>query len=413
MPIVCTGAPLAAGGRSTRSPRRVWWLVHQWSGLKLALFSSFVFLTGTLAVFGAEFDWLLQPALRVAPEHAPAEPNWAAIAMSAAADPMTARIIAIEAPHAAAFAGRVSILRTDGRRAFLYAHPATGEIQGLGPWAGAQRILRNLHRHLNLPTRIGVPIVSALSIPLAITFVTAFVVYPKWWHGFFRPIRWRDARTAWGDLHRLIGVWSLWFCALIALTGGWYFVESLGLDAPQLPLAKIHPGTSDTATTAARLGDSIAAAHAVRPDLKIVSTYFPTPGSGAFRIMGETGNVFVRPRANTVWVDPATAKVILIGWDTDLTFHQQLSEIADPLHFGTVGGYWTKALWFLFGLILTGLSISGAAIYACRIAGTNAAIKPNFGARLRSGMGRWLWLSAVLIAIGIALIPAVIFQSAE
>ena len=41
--------------------------MHQWVGLKLSLFLTFILFTGTLAVVSHEIDWLLQPSLRVAP----------------------------------------------------------------------------------------------------------------------------------------------------------------------------------------------------------------------------------------------------------------------------------------------------------------------------------------------------------
>ena len=35
---------------------RIWWVVHQWTGLKLSLFMTFILFTGTLAVLSAEID---------------------------------------------------------------------------------------------------------------------------------------------------------------------------------------------------------------------------------------------------------------------------------------------------------------------------------------------------------------------
>ena len=61
------GRPQAARRRPRVKPARLWWLVHQWAGLKLAILLTFVFATGTLAVLSHEIDWLLQPGLRVSP----------------------------------------------------------------------------------------------------------------------------------------------------------------------------------------------------------------------------------------------------------------------------------------------------------------------------------------------------------
>ncbi|HAG38145.1 MAG TPA: hypothetical protein DCL34_15225, partial [Erythrobacter sp.] len=159
---------------------RIWWVVHQWTGLKLSLFMTFILFTGTLAVLSAEIDWVLQPSLRVAPSTVEGPVAWADIAENASGYPGVSKVTYINAPTASAFAAKVTVENKNGELFFLHAHPTTGEIQGTGPWAGAQRVLRNMHRHLNLPTWLGVPIVTSLAFLLLITLVTSFFVYKKW-----------------------------------------------------------------------------------------------------------------------------------------------------------------------------------------------------------------------------------------
>ncbi|MBP8111925.1 MAG: PepSY domain-containing protein, partial [Agitococcus sp.] len=43
-----------------------------------------------------------------------------------------------------------------------------------------------------------------------------------------------------------------------------------------------------------------------------------------------------------------------------------LMHIADPLHYGTLGGIWTKIIWFIFGVILSGMSITGFMMWGLR-----------------------------------------------
>lgn len=120
----------------------------------------------------------------------------------------------------------------------------------------------------------------------------------------------------------------------------------------------------------------------------------------------------MRSRANAVWVDPATFEVLLKTDGRDMNVHQRISEMADPLHFGDFGGYWTKVPWFLFGLLLTGLSLSGAAIYSLRITrerGGEARMAQAFAGMWRD-QSRWRWISAALIFVGFALLPALIWQ---
>ncbi|NCN84765.1 MAG: PepSY domain-containing protein [Sphingomonadales bacterium] len=397
--------PTARSRQERIKPARLWWLVHQWAGLKLAILLTFVFATGTLAVLSHEIDWLLQPDLRVSPATVSGEPRWDDIATAAAAHPATASIRSIDAPVASAFAAQVQIIKPDGSRAFLYAHPETGLIQGVGPWVGAQRILRNMHRHLNLPLNIGVPLVSVLSLLMLASLISSLVVYKRWWRGFFKPVRWRDARTAWGDIHRLSGLWSLWFVALISLTGLWYLAESMGLDAPPAVEAKADRAVPDL-DLVSRFPDSLAAARKAFPQLAIRRVVFPAKPGQAFRFEGEATAILVRPRANAVWTNPTDGKVLATSRGESLSVHQRISEAADPLHFGTFAGYWSKLPWFLFGCLLTMLCVSGVTIFALRLARrpTASAGQGKPVAFAWTGMGLWKWPATALVGVGLVLV---------
>lgn len=361
-------------------------------------------------MLSAEIDWLLHPTLRVAPSSVEGPPRWDLIAQSSARYPGVATINYIARPHASAFAARVAFQRADESRGYLHVHPTTGWVQGEQKFIDSQRVLRNLHRHLNLPVKYGVPIVGSLSILLLISLVTSFVVYRKWWRGFFKPIRWRDVRTAWGDFHRLAGVWSLWFVALIALTGLWYLVEQLGGGAPGLPEPKreiVARAPADTTVGAASaLAASFAAVRRAHPALEIEIVQFPDKETGAYVFQGHRGAWLVRPRANAVWTDAATSRVIMASDGSDLNVHQRISEMADPLHFGTFAGYWTRIPWFLFGLLMTGLALSGAAIYSHRVAHRARLViveRPIWNG-IWNGMGRGRWLSVALVTTGAVMI---------
>jgi len=65
--------------------RSIWWRLHQWAGLQMSLFLAFVFITGTLAVFSYELDWMARPAMWVAPTAAEERVSWGAVGEAAAA----------------------------------------------------------------------------------------------------------------------------------------------------------------------------------------------------------------------------------------------------------------------------------------------------------------------------------------
>ena len=387
---------------------RLWWHVHQWVGLKLSILMSFILLTGTLAVFSHEIDWLINPDMRVNPNTVEGEIAWSEFATNTAKVVPDGRIFMLQAPIDRGFAAAAMVANSDGKTKWVYAHPSTGTVQGVGGFFTAQRVLRYLHRHLMLPNKIGVPIVSALSILLFISLATSFVVYKKWWRGFFKPMRFRDARTAMGDFHRLAGLWSLWFVALMAVTGFWYLIESLGGRAPAMPRPAVEGVEFSTQEFAAGLPAAIEAAKRAYPELDIRTIAPPTKRFGAYLISGQDEAILVRDRANGVYVAAGSGDVELSYTAHDLSVHQRISEMADPLHFGTFGGVWTKIIWFFFGALLTGLSISGAAIYSLRLA-KRAKHPPQWRsgtADLWRGMGLWKWPAAALVLASFILIGA-------
>ena len=378
---------------------RLWWRVHQWVGLKLSLVMSFILITGTIAVLSHEIDWLIHPEMRVDPATVSAEVNWPAVAETIAEARPDMRIDFLQAPIDPWFAATALGQTADGDRRILLLHPETGALQGDISYMTVQRVFRFMHRHLFLPTAIGVPLVSAFSILLLISLATSFAVYKKWWRGFFKPLRGRDARTWTGDFHRLAGVWSIWFIALMILTGIWYLAESTVWRAPAHPRADVPSIGLTSAEAAPRLAESLSGARAANPDLRLKRILYPGERSGAFVFQGQDAALLVRPRSNAVWTDAATGEVKLVTDGRDLNVHQRLSEMADPLHFGYFGGLATKLIWFVFGLLLSALSITGLAIYSLRLMKSErqpTRIGAVTGLAWR-GMGAWKWPSAGLL----------------
>lgn len=127
-------------------------------------------------------------------------------------------------PDGSHFAVKANVTLPDGTSPTLYVNPYTGAIQWQDP--GLQ--LRSLHpRSARLVAgavhqrfQLGLVPVSLLGLPMLASLVTGLVVYKKFWKGFFKPVRTgHGSRIFWGDLHRLAGVWSIWFIAVISITG--------------------------------------------------------------------------------------------------------------------------------------------------------------------------------------------------
>lgn len=399
-------AAAAPGGRRKKGSR-LWWRVHQWAGLQASLFLAFVFLTGTLAVFSYEIDWVLRPAMWVNPSEVSRPVSWGEVSAAVSAHDPQAEVLSLNAPlHPAAAID--ALIQSEGEKPrHVYVHPGTGEVLGEGAWAGVQRFLRNTHRHLMIDVKWGVSIVSLAAILLLVSLVTSFVVYKNWWRGFFRWPRGRTLRALVGDLHRFAGIWSIWFISIFIVTGIWYLVEVWGGDAPISPKPAIEAGGALPApeTAGAALDRGIALIEARQPGFRVAAILAPREDFPAFMVHGHSGRaVLVRPRVDAFWIDARTGAIIGDIDPRQLSLHQRISEAADPLHFGTFGGYWAKAIWFLFGAGLTAMAVTGVMIYVLRIArgrdGQGATSRPWRLAWAAMGRARW-------IALGLCLLPLV------
>lgn len=370
---------------------------------------AFICMTGTLAVIATELDWLVQPAMRVEP--ASRHASWGEMAQAAQAAYPGWTLLSITAPHASRFAAQALMRTPQGKQRFVWIDPYRAAVTGDTSWFSIQRWLRNTHRHLFLPTRYGVPLVSALSIPLSLLIVTGLVIYKRWWRGFLAWPRRGKRRLMWGDVHRLLAVWSLWFAVVIAVSGLWYLIESLGGHAPPLPAITAKDAPRAAAPFNAQTLDSaIARIRQQWPELDIRVLRLEADGR-AGQVEGQTAAWLVRDRANAIRLpleqgEPARRSA------ADLGVHQRISELADPIHFGSFGPWPVRVIWFLFGAALTALCLTGAYLYGLRIAGGSAAARAKAGhggapatpvREAWAGMWpwRWLWLALLLLSQGL------------
>jgi len=261
------------------------------------------------------------------------------------------------------------------------------------------------HRHLMLPTIVGVPIVSSVAILMLLSLITSFVIYPKWYQGFFRKPRRAHRKYFWGDMHRLCGVWSLWLVLVVTITGIWYLVEVLGLKAtyPERGTAMSEQSKAGAVMPTPAVFNTMVAATAQQfPELEIKKAFFPRRGGNGVIFQGQTDTILTRPRANMISFDPVSAQQLALNRGEDLSVHARISEAADPLHFGTFAGLPSKIIYFIFGAILSTLAVTGTYLYGLRItrvARDDPKPQAKFWLAAFKQMRWGKWLSLFFIAI--------------
>jgi len=366
---------------SKKSRSKIWFLVHSWLALPIWFFVLIVCITGTLAVVSQEIVWLANPDIRASKpsDDAQALSYDQVVAAIKQAEPQLL-VESISTPDEAHFALDVGINYPDGRSVTVYVNPYTGAIQGVSPQFDFQAFTRALHGWWLVPFTNGYSwgwyLVSLLGLPMLASLVTGLVVYKKFWKGFFKPIRFRHgARIFWGDFHRLSGLWSIWFIAVISITGIWFLIRAILGDnhisissEPIVPvIARENVPISADGKPAAMIGldEAISIATQKIPGFDISFVSLPSNayshlyigGRGWYPLMFQTANI-----------NPYTGSVDTANLLADRTSLEFVTESMRPLHTGDFGGLWIKLIWFFFGLLLSMMVLSGLLIWTKRTA---------------------------------------------
>ena len=342
-----------------KSARKQLYDLHGWVGFHLAVIMVVVLFTGTFATISHELDWLTQHDMRVSPDGS--EVSWQEMVDAVKAYDPRATIFGIEKIAGDHFAYRVSVLDEEMIMRFIHVNQWTGEVTGETPYFTIQRFFRDLHRYLFLPKVFGLTIVCSMAIVLGISLYTGLKTSRNWRTLMMRIRFSKGARTAIGDAHKAAGLWSLWFFVLMIATGIWYYAEFLGKDFEPGPPAAVEnmAALASDVIVDPPVTEIIRAAETAYPDLDIKAISFGLSGNLVIRVSGGAGNPIVRNRANAVYIDRATLEVLHVRRSRDLPPVQWINQIVDPLHFGSFGGLPIKLIWFVFGLFMTGLSVSG------------------------------------------------------
>jgi uncharacterized iron-regulated membrane protein len=368
---------------ATAKPRRLAWRLHSLFGLQLSLFLAFVCLTGTVATVSHEIEWLLLPEVRAS--GTAADDRWGRMweaAQTAHPEGWVRSLGPYDRSDADYFGKAAAVALPDGREVTVMVNPATARVTGELAGVTFHSFMRGLHYYLFAPGDWGFYLVTALGFVLAGSLITGVLVYKRFWRGLAKQPRFgRDMRTWMGDLHRLAGVWSIPFVALISLTGMWYLVERAGVNwetpPPQARALRSQPD-------AAAVDAWVATAKAAMPGLAITGVSLPWGDGQPVTVQGEWRAWLVRERTNAAYIDPITGALLGLRIAHELPATERWVHTADPLHFGNFAGVAGKILWVLFGLLLTGLAASGAVINGRRLAGGE---RPGVTRSWRNGLG--------------------------
>jgi len=362
-----------------------WFSLHHWAGFHLSLLLTFVLFTGTFATISTDLDWLTNSAVRADNRVSQDQTlDWPALLNTVNQHIDQATILSIHRPERPWHNIEVIARDNEGERFRVYLDAYTHQITGQGKWLNWQRLFRQVHRHLMLPNQLGITIVGFLGLMMFLLLITSLYIYRHWWRSFFafKRIKWPKKTTQnklkqvagkqrkfWSELHKIIGLWCLWFVLLISVTGIWYLAERWGAGARYTEIinpAIIQQQNTLATPSANALSNALTYINEHHAEYQINQIRFIAKKQ-IIEISGQEHALLVRNRANSKVFDALSGKFIGGRQGEDLSLHFRISEAADPLHFGAFSSWFFRYIWFVFGLLLTSLSLTGVYMYLLRL----------------------------------------------
>lgn len=344
--------------------------VHGWVGILSGLCLFIAFYAGALTMFEGPLQrWASPPPTLAAAPSLEQTPQL--IARVLAAHPQAAKgyeiNLAIDAAHPARMSWterRPGEARRDGTHYYASLAPNGAlQIQSQGPSDVAQ-LIDVLHQQVGLPFdhRISMPIMGAIALLYTIALVSGLIVLlPSLVSDLFALRIGKNVKRMWLDVHNVLGLFSLPFHIVMALTAVVFAFHDPFYGAQGAAFGgggRMRPPLSAPVAGPPLLGPAptqiVARVQQQAPGFTPQTlVYGQGPGGvSSLRVQGSDARYGVRaPTYGMVGVDPRTGTIkdvdympgLQDGWSATLT-----SFFA--LHFGSFGGDTIRWAYFLLGL---------------------------------------------------------------
>jgi uncharacterized iron-regulated membrane protein len=344
--------------------------IHGWVGIVSGLALFVAFYAGAITMFEEPLQrWASPPSVLAPP--VPLERTPELVKAVLAAHPEAAKGYQVHLQTGREQPARVSWQVADrgggehgARKTFYAALDADGKLQveERGPSPVAE-FIDVLHQQvgLMLDHEIAMPIMGAISLLYAIALVSGVIVLlPSLVKDLFALRGGRNVKRMWLDVHNLLGVFSLPFHVIMALTAVVFAFHDQFYDAQGATFAHTRERPAVATPPQPLPAGPIPPAALVRTLAREVPGFTPVAfaygegpgGSLTLRAMGRDPRYGLRaPTYTPVILDPLTGRVTgedylggrQDGWGATIT-----SFFA--LHFGSFGGAGVRWVYFLLGL---------------------------------------------------------------
>lgn len=362
--------------------RTTWLKAHLYLALSAGFLFALMGLSGSLGIYREELDDLLNPQLIIEEPQGKYQSLDRIMASVHAAHPNRYGSWTLEMPRSPQ--GMITAWYDKPTETFfeLYAplmvsvNPYTAEVVASRFWGKtATTWLLDLHTQLGL-NRFGWNAVGISGLLLIVSCVTGLYL---WWPGIREigrnlKVRHKSSMMQLAfDLHRLLGLFSATVLLLLALTGFLLSYPSI-LEALTGSSGMEHGQTGRNITSTAIPNNhptGLAAASFVaqgpfpKAELRRVTT--PAGDTGIYRInLRQSSEINQRHPFTTVWVDRWSGQIKEVRNPAKFSKSEIFATWIWPLHTGEALGATGRFAWFLAGISLFVLYVSGLLRWLCR-----------------------------------------------
>lgn len=357
--------------KHTKQVARLTFKWHGWVGLTAGIFFLLFGLTGSLLMFRHTLDRWCNPELH----HLQAGNGQVSIdsiyRMIAHTHPNLKKIVLHDFPQDAYDSYEFMVYKnqqsmTENYLYFIFVDPYTGSILKEGSY---QEITPSFFRWLysfHYSLQLGFPgklLTAVMAMCMLLSLFTGMIVYRKSIANVFRfriSLRFSNWRTGSSSLHRVVGVWALFFNAVLFLTGFLMNKESFS------PASWTLYAPHENHLVAADIDSLVNSACSWVKGFQPIAVNIPTEKGMPVLVRGHvpsTSFFLFQGKASSLAFDPETGQLKNIGLIHQQPVGDKIDWAIYQLHIGSYGGSTIRWLYALLGLTPGLLAITGAVLW--------------------------------------------------
>lgn len=378
------------------------WGIHNWIGLYSGVVIAILSVTGVLALFKVEIDEAINAhyfKIEAPDQTTTFHPNVNYLIDSLKTEYGASSLFSIQVSHEKSknwIANFNVIEQGSFPKAYAYQvffNPYTGKIVGVRDrFKTFAHYIR--HIHVRLFSGEGRILVGLGGIALLLSSVTGILIYGHFMkRQFFGAIRDKNLKLKSADLHKIVGMTTLLFNLMIAITGAWLGLQAILQPALQIKSPKGNKqierpiSKKEDVAQAVDYIKAFNASKALFPDLISRSIVPSKNGSRRLLIRGDVPKTAYQNEVNSLVLDKKDYSELGRYDIRKKSLGDKVYYAQEGLHYGDFGGIWVKVIYSFFGLTSGGLSILGFVLYLERTK-SKQKTKVNYKT---TGRKVWLW----------------------